>query len=327
MGFNDIFTEMESSLPSNYDETTNLPASIAPQAYQPMYPQFDALDQSIYACWDDYALGIRGIPTMYNTEAYVSPFVQNWINPSGLIGELTSEMQLNAENQRLDPNKIFSPDITSMKALAADQQKIVKLFEARLKESLTERGKVGLTEEDIEAMQALTAARTAISNMNKAQVDIKKNIADIRLKQQQNVMKIEGNDTLTSSGKALNAYDAGHSIMNNLFTEMDHMTPPSQAQSNITPIMQETSLDDASKALDNALPMTDVTEHIRYEKLDPTTYVLIGDTDDDIEYVTYASDGSLIPDYPNPTSPIEKIDRDAGTAVDDKFVIYPLKNK
>lgn len=323
MSFNDVFSEMERSLPSEYDMNVPSTTPMTP-SYQPMYSQLDVMDQSLYASWDDYVLGLRGVPVLYNAEAYTSPYVQNWINPAGLMGELQSEMQLNLENQKLDPNKIFSPDITNLKALAADQQKIVKLFESKLKESLTERGKVGLTEEDIEAMQALTAARSAITAMNKSQVDIKKNIADIRLKQQQNATRADvSSSTQTGGGKPLSAFDTGRSIMDNIFSAIP--TPPSS--SSMSSALQETSLDDASRFLDDALPVGEVSEHIRYENMNPTTYVLIGDSDTDVEYATYADDGTLIPDYPNPTNPIEKIDRDAGTAVDNKFISYPLKKK
>ena len=60
-----------------------------------------------------------------------------------------------------------------------------KIFEKRLQESLTEKRKVGLTEEDVLAMQALTAANNAIVSSINQQVNIKKTIADLRIKQQQ----------------------------------------------------------------------------------------------------------------------------------------------
>ena len=43
-------------------------------------------------------------------------------------------------------------------------------------EGLTDRGKFGLNEADIMAMQALTSARSAITAINKEQIAIKKNI-------------------------------------------------------------------------------------------------------------------------------------------------------
>lgn len=325
MDFSNIYSEMNSMVPETTDEIID--PSLMPPSYEPKYSMFDYNDPSLYASWDDYALGIRGVPVLYNAEAYSSPFVQNWINPTGIMGELASEMQLNASNPKLDPNKIFSPDITAMKALAADQQKIVKLFERKLIESLSEKGKIGLTEEDVEAMQALTAARSAITAMNKSQVDIKKNIADIRLKQQQNATRAEvGTGTQSGvQGRGTSSMDIGRSILDGIFTNMPS-PPPQQQTQQMSDAYRATSLDEAANVLDNILP-TDIDPHTRYESQKPQTVVLIGETDDDIEFATFAADGTLIPDYPNPTSTIEKIDRDAGVAVDDMLQPYPLRSK
>ena len=319
MNFNDMFQELESTIPSSYvvSEDTNIPE------YQPLYSYIGDLDQALPELWDDYAMGIKSIPTFYNIDGYATPFVQNWINPGGMLEEISQDLRMNAvEAEKLDPNKIFSSDIINLKVLASDQQKIVKLFESRLKESLLQKGKVGLTEEDIEAMQAVTSARSAIASINKGQVDIKKSITELKIKQQQNLYRMEES---SSTSRGSSPFD-DHSFMNNLFESVSSTSPLYNASPEMNGL-PETSLTDAEAALDNSLSSLDVSDHIRYESLNPKTYVLVGDTDDDYEFATYASDGTLIPDYPNPTTKIVSIDHDANVASDDKYMNYPVKKK
>ena len=70
-----------------------------------------------------------------------------------------------------------------------------------------------------------------------------------------------------------------------------------------------------------------VNKYTQYERLNPTTYLMVGQSDDDVEFATFSSDGELLEDYPNPVSNIEKIDRDLGVAIDDLKRKYPIRKK
>ena len=262
--------------------------------------------------------------TMYKVQnpqstinGHISPYASNnWDTTSGILNYVEDTSRLPALDHRIDPNRIFTSDIAALRALASDQNKIVKMFEKRLVESLADKSKFGLTEDDIEAMQALTAARSAIVNINKEQIQIKKNIADIRIKQQQQ-SGIPGQPN--TSGGGMSGMDIGRSIMDNLF-DMPAQQP---MQSNYQ--AQTVLLDQASDLIDDLVPS--VSEETTFESMSPKTYVVVGDSDDDAEFVTYASDGHIIENYPNPGSRIESIDRENGRAVDDLMVQYPVKFK
>ena len=206
------------------------------------------------------------------------------------------------------------------------------MFERKLIEGLSEKGKFGLNENDILAMQALTAARTAVTNINKEQVNIKKNIADLKIKQQQNNARVasagNGNNPGSDlSGKPASAVDVGRSILDSIFDSSisNASSLPTGQMASANNEYSSTSLDSASSILDDIIPTTSTS--IGYEASKPTTYVVVGSLDDDVEYVTYDAEGNEMPDFPNPTARIEKIDREAGIATDELLVEYPLKQK
>lgn len=126
------------------------------------------------------------VNALYTTDGYMVSENVSWGTGNNLFNDLK-----NFENRRdkIDANHLFTPENNDLKALAADQYKIIHMFEKRLEESLIENGKMGLTELDIEALTAISSARTAIAGIKKQQVDIKRHIADIRLKQQQEEFK------------------------------------------------------------------------------------------------------------------------------------------
>lgn len=265
------------------------------------------------ANWEDTFKGFKSSPVLYNMDGYISPYAsQNWGGTSTILQYIDEDAKLGSINNKIDPNRIFSSEITRLRTLAADQQKITKLFEKRLMESLNEKGKIGLTEEDVEAMSALTSARSAIASISKEQANIKKSIADMRIKQSQSNGNEGGSMDKYNSTSSM---DIGRSILDNIFDAPSTSTIPISYNA--------TNVNDASKVIDNLIP--NVNSNIRHENSEPTTYVMLGETDDDVEYATYSSDGNLIPDFNNPTGRITNIDRDSKTAVNEFLEQFPIK--
>lgn len=270
------------------------------------------------ANWEETFKGFKSSPVLYNMDGYISPYAsQNWGGTSRILQYIDDDVKMGSVNNKIDPNRIFSSEINGLRALAADQQKITKLFEKRLMESLTEKGKIGLTEEDVEAMSALTSARATIASISKEQVNIKKNIADLKIKQNQST-GTGGTGSSTSTDKSVgSSMDIGRSILDNIFNAPSTPT---------TPVMYNASAtSDASKVIDELVPS--VNNNIAYENTEPTTYVMLGDTDDDVEYATYSSNGDLLPDFNNPSGKITNIDRDSKTATNEYLEQFPIKFK
>lgn len=308
------FLEMFSTI----DQFEPIKEHVDGSTYEPTYVEQPP------ANWQNEFVAFKSRPVLYNMDGYISPYASNnWGGTSAILSSLDDSSRLPSLVEKVDPNKIFTSDISALRTLAADQIKIVKMFEKKLVEGLSDRGKVGLNENDIMAMQALTAARSAVTAINKEQIAIKKNIADLRIKQQQNSSAGSGATSGAASGRGPSTIDVGRSILDSIFdapgTTMNtsNMNVPADSY-------QTSSLDDASKLLDDLIPGS---AQAQFEAAGPKTYVVVGDSDDDVEYVTYAQNGEIMSDFPNPTSKITQIDRESGFATDELLVQYPIKPK
>ena len=314
MDYLSAFQMMDQQRPfveGTYDPTTHQPT------YQP--PQDSTEMGNIFTLY-------RTQQPLYNVDGYISPYpTNNWDNTSStILNFIDDQGRLPALEQKLDPNKIYNSDIAALRTLAADQSKITKMFEKRLVESLTDKGKFGLTEDDVIAMQALTSARAAITAINKEQINIKKNIAELKIKQQQNarsgsMMNNGSSDEMSGVG---NTFSEAKNMMDRIFN-MPAVTANTTVPANYQ--AETVSLDRAAEVLVDIIP--DVNELTKYEAQNPTTYVVIGDTDDDISFETYSEDGTLIENYPKPDVDIDinSINREAKTAMDTRLVEYPVK--
>lgn len=310
MNFFDMFNNIDTVQPltdNTYDNSS----------YEPTYVD------NAFNTWETEFTGIKSQPIFYNLDGYISPYASNnWGATSSILQTIVDESRLPALSDKVNPDRIFNADTSALRTLAADQVKITKVFEKRLLESLNDRGKFGLTETDIMAMQALTSARSSVTAINKEQISIKKNIADLKIKQQSSSNSSSAGSANGDSGyggRAPSSMNVGRSILDGIFD-----VPTMPTQSNVSGYTSVNS-DSAGDILDELVGCNTMSEHIQHESLKPTTYVCLGQNDDDIEFQTYDHDGTLINDYPNPNTNITKIDRDSDTAIDELLVQYPIK--
>lgn len=284
--------------------------------YQPTYQ-----DQPRPMNWEEAFNGFKTRPVLYNMDGYISPFSSNnWGGTSNILQYIDEQFRLPNNENKIDPNKIFTSEVNGLRAIEADHVKILKMFKRKFEESLTEKGKIGLTEEDIEAMAAINAATSTLTSIEKEKVNIKKNIADIKIKQNQQSNAPAGSNSSMGPGKPLASADIGRSILDNIFAANSQPQIPTTAVE-----YNAENADSAGQVIDALIPT--VGDSVKFENQEPTTYVVVGETDDDIDFVTYSSDGNIIPDYPKPSATITKIDRESHTATDTYLVSYPLKEK
>lgn len=292
-----------------------LPTQPISAQYQPTYQE-----QPRPLSWEEAFNGFKTRPVLYNMDGYISPFSgNNWGGTSNILQYIDEQFRLPNNENKIDPNKIFTAEVNGLRAIEADQARTLKMFKRKFEESLTEKGKVGLTESDIEAMAAITSATSSLAAIEREKVNIKKNIADIKIKQNQQ-SNSPVNATGTGPGKPLASADIGRTILDNIFAaNMQPDIPTTPVEYNAV------TADSASRVIDELIPT--VGDSVKFENQEPTTYVVLGETDDDIDFVTYSADGNIIPDYPKPTSTITKIDRESKTATDTYLVSYPIKEK
>lgn len=255
----------------------------------------------------------------YNLDGYISPYsYMNWGANSEIVSSIIEDCKIPAFLDRLDPNEIFTSDMSELRKLASDQNKIVKMFERRLIESLTSQGKVGVDETDIEAMQALTAARSAITSIAKEKTNIKTKIAELKIKQQ-SASNISNGSSQNGNGSVQNPYTA-RSLMDNIF-ELGM-----QEGTRVTPNISAPEVDPSAIALNELGGNTD-TSMTEFENLGSKTYVLVDQTGDlsTAEYVTYDKDGNELTEFPNPSSPITDIDMNTHQAKNSIKASFDIK--
>ncbi len=259
-----------------------------------------------------------------NMDGYISPYSSNhWGASSEIMQAIAGAAELGPIQEKLDPNKIFTSDIAALKTIAADQQKLIKLFEKKAIEMYTDKGSFGLNEDAIAAMQALNSARSTLMQIQEKQINVKKSIAELKIKQQQ-AGQTANTQTAQTPGRPTNAFDVGRSIMDSIFDIQPQSTIVDVPANANYPTMD---LDQAANVLNEIVDTSSVSTATTYEADKPTTYVVVGKDDASAEFVTYSASGEILPDYPNPTSKINTIDRDGRNAVDEFLVSYPVKFK
>ena len=248
----------------------------------------------------------------FNTNRYIEPYASRYFGSS--IETVTACEDLSfvpINDQRIDPNKIFNTDIQSLKSLAAEQYKLTKLFEKKFTEVLSDKNKYGLTEDDVAAMQALTAAKTAIGNYTKEIVNIKKVSTELKIKAQQAARE---QSMVAGTGKtngSSNPYSSAKDLLDNIFDAAKDV-PGSFGSYDAPSINPDTF---------SSLPSVD--SNILNESRGVVTKVRVGATDDDVTFVSYDRDGNPMPDVITPSvDDIVNVDRASHTVTTKTHEVY-----
>lgn len=299
------------------------PFETAAESARPVTPSvssWDHPDEDSQAWLDRYATFSARPKFNPNMDGYISPYVGgHWGATSEIMQSIAAGAELGPLQEKLDPNRIFTSELAALKTLAADQIKVKKVFERKLMEILNDKGKYGLTEDDIAAMQALTSAASAIAAIDKEQIAVKKAIAELKIKQMQSGVPTQGPQTTTVRGSS--AFDVGRSIMDDIFKVT--ATQPSTSTV-VNANFPDVDVEQAAAVLDN-ITNTGVPDSVlSYEADKPKIAVVVGDRDESAKFVAYNNTGDVLEDYPLPDTKISTIDRDAKKAVDDLLQEYPV---
>lgn len=253
---------------------------------------------------------------------YVSPYEGTGWGGNPLVMNNLERMFMAAAESKLDPMRMFTSETTQLRTIGADQAKILRLFEAKLKESLTEKGKYGLNEMDIEGLQALTAGKGVLINAVKEQVAIQAKKAELKIKQQAAANQGGGiSGRATSDGiDSSSPYGFGREFMDNIFG-----TPiPEPVTTNIpATVGTESTPEEAASLLDGLT----VTNDISNEAAGYTLKVLIdGDDDSSARFAMVDSENNEV-DLPGQTLPDSSgitVNRDIDKAYGDGMVPYDI---
>lgn len=322
LNYNQMFT-MLADIPTDFSNVDYRDIGAQPMSYIPTFYDTPPMTDG----WGNTFSNFKSTPVLYNLDGFISPYSsQNWGGTSNILKFVERDERLGNNIDKIDPNKIFSSEMNGLRALASDQQKIIKMVEKKLIESLADQRKTGLTESDIDALSALSTARSTIATITKEQSNIKKNITDIKLKQyqisdnkrnEQLSMNTGGNQQRTMSPRGASPTQ----LLDDLFK-----STASANTGNVVGVDYNTPSINPTELIDSIVSST--SDHLRYESEEPTTYVVVdNDNGGRTSYATYTKDGRLLEDYPNPDEPIKEIDYDAGVAINTLDMRYPIKTE
>lgn len=311
MNFAEMFTMLEEQCPSDPNFNNDF------STYQPKVMDYQSLPPGAIAeSYQGYAAPRQ---QLYNLEGYISPYsYDNWGASTKYLSNLSDDtIQPPGMENKLDPNKIFNSDIAALRTSAADQLKITRAFERKLLSSLGNKESQELSENDIAAMQAITASRNTMIAASNGQVAIKKNIADIKIKQQQN-RNTPGVPGAGPSAGVFDAFGAGKGVLDDLINvDMRSFISNGDDQG-----FEAMSAEEAGQLIGSVSSISN--DDIMYENEGAKTFVVPA-PDGGYMYETYDNNGNILPEFKNPTTEIDKVDRESGYAQDSQLNQYPLK--
>lgn len=255
----------------------------------------------------------------------VSPYEGSGWGGNPLIMNNLEKLFMDAAESKLDPMRMFTSETTQLRTIGTDQAKILRLFEARLKESLSEKGKHGLNEMDIEGLQALTAGKNILISSVKEQVAIQAKKAELKIKQQQAMGQGGGGISGRATSQGISSgspYSEGRSIIDNIFS----MNIPAPVSENIPATVGDATPESAAAFIDDLV----VTNDIKNEAAGYEVKVIIdGDDDSSARFAVVDNAGNEVdlPGQSLPDSSKITINRDINTAYGEGSVPYGIIRK
>lgn len=248
--------------------------------------------------------------------------LSNWSPSADAIRDVLDEMNEIRHPEKVDANSLFRQESAAFKSLATEQKKVVDVFKKRLLENLLDKNKTMLTEDDVIAMQAYITACNSLAGLTKEQVGIKKNIAELKIKQYMNGIKASSstNGSSTSAG-SLSTNDIGLNILNNI------MNMPSTSTSIDYNDDSYTTSKTPDEMIAEAVDEGEISDYILNEQAGITTYVVTTKTGSNPYYAYFDKNGNELPNRPNIASQIEKIDLGTNDAENSIGEHYQIKIK
>lgn len=315
MSFVDALNQYNSTVPTaeeSYEllvqsQPTQSPVDPSSQQWE-WQRQYDALRSSA-----NMALG-----------GYVSPYEGTGWGGNPLVMNNLEKMFMAAAESKLDPMRMFTSETTQLRTIGADQAKIIRLFENKLKESLTEKGKFGLNEMDVEGLQALTAGKNVLIATVKEQVAIQAKKAELKIKQQQAAASGGGISGRSNDGiDTSSPYGFGRSFIDNIFN-----TPiPESTTTNIPATIGTEATAETAASFIEGLTVGDT---ITNEAAGYVLKVIIdGDDDSSARFAMVDKDDNEVslPDQSLPDSSNITVNRDIDKAYGDGLVPYDIIRK
>lgn len=224
------------------------------------------------------------------------------------------------KNEMIDYRKEFEPESALYKNLLIEQSRFTedlqKEYDAIKSSKSSSRG---ITKQLTDLVDNITQARSLAMQLVDKQVNLKKQAADLNLKQKKELGQNEVDGSLS---------DFASSYLKNMLNERQALFNGGTGDGLVSDYDSDEMFDEISSNVlgrDEYEVNDEAEKFLKYENANVTVYVVItNDNIDDFEYEAYDEDGNIIPDYPEPTRVKISVNRSTNIATDAYGKKFPI---
>lgn len=215
------------------------------------------------------------------------------------------------KKKEVDYNKEFETEVALYKNLLQDQTRFTDSLQKEYDSIKSSKSSSrGVSKTLTELIQQITTARSLSMQLVEKNVNVKKLIADLTLKQKKELGLLS--DDVENMGEFASSY---------LKQMMDERKNIINGSSDDTEIVEYDDEGELTGFLDEQLGETDRSEaaqkQLEYENINAKIYAVIyNDNAEDYDFIAYGEDGQPILDYPVPVKTSLSINRSTGIATD-----------
>ena len=234
-----------------------------------------------------------------------------------MFGKKKKKKKKKDKNELIDYAKEFEPELNLYRNLLADQNKFTDTLQKEydsIKSSKSSARGINKTMSDL--VENITGARSLAMQLVEKNVNAKKLIAELTIKQKKELG--------AANNEGANMSDFAGSLLNKMINERSQIIGTGDA-AEIQDYTEDELYSSLSESLVGEERSDEVNRRLMYENRNITVYVSINDSDTE-DYYYYAVDenGIEVPDYPLPLRTNLSINRSTGIATDSYGKKYPI---
>lgn len=221
------------------------------------------------------------------------------------------------KNEPIDYSKEFEPEIALYRNLLIDQNKFTDSLQREYDSLKSVKSTArGVNKNMTDLIQNITSARSLAMQLVEKNVNAKKLIADLTIKQQKE-------NGLGEDGAGLSDFAANY--LKQMINERNALT----GKVGVAEISEYDNDDDLFETLSENLGederSSDVEKYLKYENRNVTVYASVNINDaEDYYYIAKDEDGEIIEDYPLPLHTSLSVNRSTNIATDTYGKKYPI---
>ena len=216
------------------------------------------------------------------------------------------------DGELIDYKKEFEPEAALYKNLLMEQTRFTESLQKEYDSIKSVKSSSrGVTKQMTDLIDNITSARSLAMQLVDKQVSIKKQAAELNMKQRKELG--------ASLGDTENMADFASTYLKQMFNDRQALFNNGSGDSSVSEYTEDELFEELSASLtDETNERPDEVElYLKYENSNVQVYVVI--TDDDVEnyeFLAKDQDGNVIPDYPMPNHTSISINRSTGIATD-----------